>query len=318
MSLTDFLGELRTLHKKHGMTGLRVGGENFLRGLAVRFGSLRGAFSPAVSVLEDDWDLFIVLDACRWDIMAGVAEEYDWLDPQPIESYASSSQDWLQKTFFRKPKNRRKRIFATVSLFREPYQNDLLAETLEHRDLSDVAYITGNPQSTMLDESWLAHLEETWRGDFGHYAKTREITDRTIRFRRANDIDQTIVHYMKPHEPFTKDPSEGTAWQRLQQGEYPLEELVADYKENLRDVLDDVELLLENTDAENVVICADHGNSYGEWGFYGHRPYLPLSGMRKVPVAHASATDEGTRIPSVSELHDEVQAEEKLRELGYL
>jgi hypothetical protein len=44
------------------------------------------------------------------------------------------------------------------------------------------------------------------------------------------------------------------------------EEIWESYIENLRYVLDHVEVLLENVDAEEVAISADHGNAKGEWG----------------------------------------------------
>lgn len=318
MSLTDLLSESVDLYNKYGLRGLRATGENFLRGLSVRLGSTVGAFFPSESLLKEEWDLLIILDACRWDIMADVSDEYDWLNPHPTRSYASSSQDWLQKTFFAGPKSPTKRLRATMSLFREPYQNDVLAAALEPRDTSDIAYITGNPQSTMLDESNFAYIEETWRNDLPHDEKSRALTNATIKYRREKPGERTIVHYMKPHEPFKKDAPDGTAWQRLQWGEYPLQELKRDYRQNLRDVLSEVEILLENTEAENVVITADHGNSYGEWGFYGHRPYLPLDGMRRIPIASTSAKDKKTHEPTEIESETEVEAEQKLRDLGYI
>jgi hypothetical protein len=125
---------------------------------------------------------------------------------------------------------------------------------------------------------------------------------------------------MKPHEPFVENSPDSTAWQRLQWGEYDIDDLIPDYKDNLRNVLEDVELLLENTDADNVVITADHGNSYGEYGFYGHRPYLPLKGMRQVPWVETSATDRETYEPetdSSSEAESEVTRDEMLTALGY-
>ena len=79
-------------------------------------------------------------------------------------------------------------------------------------------------------------------------------------------------------------------------------------------------MLLNNVDAEKVVISADHGNSVGEYGFYGHRPYLPLKGMRQVPWIETSATDQKTYEPetsSDSEADSEMTREEMLTALGY-
>jgi hypothetical protein len=86
-------------------------------------------------------------------------------------------------------------------------------------------------------------------------------------------------------------------------------------------VLDDVALLLENMDAETVVISADHGNALGEFGFYGHPPHSPLPSVRRVPWVETTATDSGDYEPT-QEADGEVptgeEVESRLKDLGYL
>ncbi|WP_324665347.1 alkaline phosphatase family protein [Haloarcula sediminis] len=90
------------------------------------------------------------------------------------------------------------------------------------------------------------------------------------------------------------------------------------YLATLRYVLDDVALLLENVDAERVAITADHGEAFGEWGFYWHTVGCPHPAVRRVPWVGTTATDEGTYDPVVTPETDEgFDRQQHLRDLGY-
>ncbi|PSP48877.1 hypothetical protein BRC67_12005, partial [Halobacteriales archaeon QH_3_68_24] len=47
------------------------------------------------------------------------------------------------------------------------------------------------------------------------------------------------------------------------------------YLDNLRIVLDEVAVLLENIDADTVAITTDHGEAFGERNFYRHPVACP-------------------------------------------
>lgn len=53
--------------------------------------------------------------------------------------------------------------------------------------------------------------------------------------------------------------------------------------ENLRLVLDEVDVLRENPDAERLVISSDHGQAFGAWKIYGHPCRVPINALRTVP-----------------------------------
>jgi hypothetical protein len=94
------------------------------------------------------------------------------------------------------------------------------------------------------------------------------------------------------------------------------------YLDELRYVLDDVELLLENYDANRVVITADHGEAFGEYGIFGHPIGSLHPKVRTVPWAVTSATDTrtyepNTAPPSTREEATSQNAEETLEALGY-
>ncbi|MGM0389103.1 MAG: hypothetical protein ACQEP0_11440, partial [Natrinema limicola] len=141
------------------------------------------------TVFEREWDVLVLLDACRVDLMAEVATEYDWL-PSPadveagaIDSVAGSSEEWMRRTF-----------------------TPAHAATLER-----TAYVTGNPFSAAVlgDEQPLGLLDEVWRYAWDDDAGTirpEPITDRAIRVCRSGEFDRVIVHYMQPHVPFLERP----------------------------------------------------------------------------------------------------------------
>ena len=95
----------------------------------------------------------------------------------------------------------------------------------------------------------------------------------------------------------------------------------AAYRANLRYALDDVEVLLDNLDAERVVLTADHGNGVGEFGVYGHPSDLLVpTAIRRVPWVDTTARDTGDHDPAVwgeSTTPADENVKEQLRALGY-
>ena len=52
------------------------------------------------NVFEREWDVLVVLDACRADLLAAVASEIPFLDDvETVRSVGSSSSEWLENTF---------------------------------------------------------------------------------------------------------------------------------------------------------------------------------------------------------------------------
>jgi len=90
---------------------------------------------------------------------------------------------------------------------------------------------------------------------------------------------------------------------------------------DLRYVLDDIQLLLENIDSNRVVITADHGEAFGEYGVLGHKPGSLHPKIRKVPWIVTSAENQNTYQPTVEEPDmsrvSEGEIEEQLSALGY-
>jgi len=268
--------------------------------------------NPGTPVWGRDWDVLLILDACRVDLMTEVLDEYEFLPSRgefgTIYSIASMSNDWLRRTF----------------------------ATEYAKDVGATAYITGNAFTGKVElESAPMMLDEVWKTDWNDELNTieaRPITNRAVHAWRNEQPERMIVHYMQPHAPFVRDPNLGeyTTPEEFGEGFAEIWPLVGDnltydevweaYLDNLRYVLDDVEVLLDNLDADSVAISADHGNAIGEWGTYGHPSDNLLPSIRRVPWIETSATDEetleGQKPPTDTEGGDS-NVDSRLRALGY-
>ena len=285
------------------------GGPMALPGVTVDFIVSALAKVPIVpaygkNIYSEDWDVLLILDACRWDMYRDLIGE-----GHPVWSVGSSSDEWMDHTF-----------------------------TEEYADaISRTAYVTGNPFSENLDAADFAALDEVWKNHWDSNEGTimpRPITDRVLSHHRSG-TDRVIGHYMQPHHPFIASENTGDrmGWNDMEVGEdveYSLwdqfmyglrddiDEIWDAYQENLRFIYEEVNLLLENIDGK-VVITADHGNAVGEFGIWGHKPGFLHPKMRYVPWDVRHAQDEETYVPEVIDSEQvERSREDQLRDLGYL
>lgn len=279
---------------------------------------------------REGWDICVVLDSCRVDLMREVAGGYDWLpEIDSMWSVGSASPEWLDSTF-------------------HPRHSDEMAKT---------AYITGNPFSAkpseripsahsdvlplgaddfaLFDEAW----RHRWTEDPVSTVPPRPLTDRAIdvwRRRRELGVEKIVVHYMQPHIPFRSRPEwfgqrenldhfgepgkeeVEDAWFAVRDGEIPKDTFWEAYADNLAWVLDDVELLRRNADAR-IALTSDHGNGFGEFDIWSHPPGCPHPAVRKVPWAIVSGTDSGEYTPTIEDVEPEGSDDvvDRLDALGY-
>jgi hypothetical protein len=260
-----------------------------------------------VPVMERDWDVLVVLDGCRRDALQAVADEYDWLpDFVPtVTSRGSHSREWLHTNF------------------RPAYAEEMAA----------TAHLTWNTFTEYeLDADDWHSLEELWRDCWDREqgcVPPRAVTDRAIQRWRRDDPDRLLLHYMQPHAPFrslgitatenAREAATVNVWDHMEDGRLSMDEGWAAYLDNLRWVLENVALLRENIDADRVVVTADHGECFGEFGYWEHPMGVPLPALVRVPWATTDATDEGTHEPDEwGETDDDpVDVEARLSALGY-
>jgi len=253
-----------------------------------------------------NWDVLVVLDACRYDI---VNDSYPtvWGTPERVISLGWGSRVWLE------------RIFGRTS-------EDILSETV---------YISANPFSHLATEAPLQDVDEVWRYAFDENLGTttpQPLTDRAIQYSRSNNPKRLIIHYMQPHLPpldeavnFGLD-SEGVGWTgggnpwvQIESGEQSPESIAKVYRDNLLSVVQSVELLLKNINADTVVITSDHGNYLGENGNWGHHKRFSWdTAVRAVPWWETTAQDEQTYEPDGYNEKQNIGREEQLKALGYV
>lgn len=270
-----------------------------------------GDWITGTNVFDKEWDVLVLLDCARPDMIAEVSDDYPYVaSGETLQSVASCSFEWLRKTF-------------------GEHHSNQLAET---------AYITANPNTDAVDGvDLLADLIEVWRTEWDDEEETvppRRVTDTAIQYAREATWDRLIVHYMQPHPPFLTETQESrgkvvhpnqdtdtlTFPEALLAGEIEPETGWELHVENLRLVLNEVDVLRENLDAEELVISSDHGQAFGERKIYGHPCRVPINALRTVPWETTVATDERTYSPDITldqGSDPETSLEEKLRALGY-
>ena len=261
---------------------------------------------------DREWDVLIVLDACRYDLFEQVVPHHPISESiehlEPIYSHASTSEEWMAKSFTDGPPE----------------------------DVADTYYISGNGWSKHLDPTMFAGIENVAEyGIDSEYSivPSDPVTDAAIDCYRNSDAERYIIHYIPPHAPFyhcagkyssTRDEAGGSqnVWNGLRRGEYDRNEVWADYGKHLLNVLDHVSVIIENVSG-HVAITADHGNALGEFGVYGHPGYCLVPSVKRVPWA--TATGEGKETYTIrgvrenaTDTMDEGEIDEHLRDLGYI
>ena len=266
------------------------------------------------NVYEREWDVLVVLDACRADLLQSVAPDIDFLGAvESVRSVGSSSSEWLENTF------------------------------LGHPETGHTVMVTGNTWTDRyLDGDAFAALDEVWKyawDDEYDTVPADAITDRAIAMARERSPERLVVHYMQPHHPFVADPLDGDGglartgshsnaanpWVMLRRGEVTTERVWRASEATLRYVLESVASLLDNVDGR-VAITADHGNLFGEWGLYGHPMHTPVPALLSVPWVETTGVDSGGRVPGleppeslpVSRVYGADSDRDRLDALGYL
>jgi hypothetical protein len=273
------------------------------------------------NVYETDWDLLVVLDACRVDALRAVAPEYDFVDGvESVRSVASTSDEWMAQTFT--PEHAaaiRDTHYVTANAFAK--------QVVEEREMPGDDRLTswdvvGPGAFHRIDHVW----EQKPETRFPHVLADT-LTDRAIAAGRESDAGRLVVHYLQPHDPYVANalaedremaPHEADPFGALRDGTATLDTVWASYLDNLRYVLDSVARLLANVDAERAVLTADHGEAFGEWGLYRHLCGNLHPAVKRVPWVETTAEDTGDSEPTV-ERPDRPSAdvEEQLRDLGY-
>jgi len=294
------------------------------------------------SIFSRDWDVCILLDTCRVDAIRQIADEYSYVDGvDSIVSRGGSSPEWMAHSFRSEFRDELEdTAYITSNAWIEKVLEDRLRPNDKYHDYRILSSLREYGEWDLIDPAELGRLEKVWKyvpedEQLGEESDPKElrqggappryVTDRAIAVGREFDYDRLILHYMQPHSPYTN---------RLRAGEeseyfhkYPSDYLKEGgerekvwnaYLDELRYVLDDIELLLSNIDADKVVISADHGEAFGEFGVYQHHSGSLHPKIRFVPWVVTSASDTGTYSPQTEpSARTKASADDQLRALGY-
>jgi hypothetical protein len=289
------------------------------------------------NVFDREWDTLIVLDTARVDALRLVSDEYEFItDVESIWSVGGASAEWLARTFDEKHTAEiQNTAFLSAQNHLQQILDTKIHEADNDRSLSFKALRLF--PSVSIDElgkaEYLFKFETIGEeGPFGHTegnTPPRYVTDRGIAVGREHDFDRLILQYHQPHTPwFSKALEENRSlkyheydWWNYYYETGDVDSIWEAYMSDLRHALDDIEILLRNLDSDRVIITADHGEAFGEYGVLGHKLGSLHPQIRRVPWIVTSAEDSETYEPSVQEPDQSKMSQKKLNEqlksLGY-
>lgn len=254
---------------------------------------------------KSNWDILVVLDACRYDAFKEKYEDYLEGDLEKVESPATGTPEWLKNTFTEK--------YNYVYNSCNPFINS------EDIPLS---------KTSSKDYDWnpLEHFEkivDLWNSEWND--KKGTVYPKRVS-RNIEKGKQTIVHYIQPHRPYLELDEDRHGWRarrmakrheyystsflhglllslknkffksfwenlpktkqdkiRSLLGITGKPSLFTEYYEkgeinvlrrhhglNIERALEDVQRLFKNNQDKDIVITSDHGEAFGEDGRLGH------------------------------------------------
>jgi hypothetical protein len=278
-----------------------------------RFGSRAGS----VHVIEEDWDSFIVLDACRLDLFEETVDLERFDKYRRVVSLGSRTDEWT-------------------------YQN------FHGGEFGDTVYVTGSPVTSKVVSDEFHDLIEVWTGGFDEEKGAilpSAVADAAREAHEEYPNKRLIVHFMQPHIPFVDSPEMNfrewwtpfndfedtdadpprTVWGALGMGLVAYDDVWEAYKKNLQYGFEEAMDLADDLPGRTVV-TSDHGNMMGErtWPIpirlYAHPRGLRAPPLVDVPWAvlengdRPEIVDDGVNSLSEGE-SDEMKR--KLAALGY-
>lgn len=241
-------------------------------------------------IYSSKWDVMVILDACRYDYFEKIAlpllrqRRFNIIDYKKVYSLGGCTQEWFFNTFTEP-------LMDTIYISGNPYirNGEVIAYDGKTRynpsklfsfveDAWDRCWRQVNQVHTV-DPNCLTILARTW----------------AIRSFKLGENKRLIVHYMQPHAPYPHEPSlrqyfannkntpDWNMWIALREGRISKEHVAKGYTSNLSWVLRSVIRLLRTINDKIVVITSDHGELFGEHGYYNHPCGVNVDLLRNVP-----------------------------------
>lgn len=279
-------------------------------------------------IMDKDWDILILLDACRYDTF----EEINTIDGC-LEKYISAgshSKEFAEKNF-------------------------------QGKKLYDTVYVTANAYGARIGKGDFHDIVFTEKNKTGNWATRKgmhpkNVAESAFEVYEQHPNKRLIIHFMQPHSPYFGETAQelrsnlsqdgvndlgSSQWEvgpnlklAAKNGHISIPELNKVYKENLHVVLEYVKCLIKEFEGK-IVISSDHGELLGEQtGFWkytdvsrqtpsgtpvGHPQSVYVPELRVVPWL---VINSGSRRKIISETPNEQQFDEELIEdrlskLGY-
>jgi len=254
-----------------------------------------------VDIMQEDWDVLVILDACRYDVFKEVYKKIlkDYGELKKAISCATHTVEFLNK------------------IFKDKYFDDIIYISANAFPNS-LGIPTG--KTNLIMKNHVKRIIDVWNDGWNDKLGTvhpEEVNKHSIVSMDIYRNKRFIIHYMQPHEPsiyfgggneygggihFIKNrnvttnnimgklshylkrifsdttvwkvcgrlnmlPERGTGWYWYKYGN---ELMKVAYKEDVKLVLEYVKKLLIKYPMKKFVITADHGQRLGERGYYGH------------------------------------------------
>ena len=306
----------------------RLPGTQRLEQTADAFLKIVSSWLPhGTDIFEKEWDVLVILDTCRPDAMNQMASEYEFVTAGTSAwSRGSATREWVAHTF---TKANLDEIRDTALVTANPTSRWGLGHEAEPEWPEFSKHFT---RWDTVEPADFCEFDEVWRygpkNPFSGTVMPYAVTDRAISTWRSTSADRMIVHYLPPHQPYGAralrqnrplHDVEQSPWNALKSGT-PRDEVWNLYLDELAFGLDSVRTLVEDIEAEQIVITSDHGEAFGEFGLYAH-PMIPIPTLRKVPWVKTTGqgrTEYTPRLePSTESDNLEQEVEEQLEMLGY-
>ena len=285
-------------------------------------------YGPGLDVMSQDWDYLIILDSCRYDAFAEVADLDG--DLKRVISKGSHSIEFCEKNFAGN------RYYDTVYVTANGYGAQLsqnvfhdLIFTDESDAVSDVDVLhsssEGMAPSTVANAALDACSKYPNKRMIIHFMQPHDPylgpTAEDLRSRVADDGLTVVARDPEKIEKYdTNDSNVVSTLAGAANDDYiSQQELEKVYYENLEIVLEHVSNLI-NEFVGKIVVTADHGDLFGEHNIIGHPKYRYYKELREVPWLVIDANDRPDIIsenPTGSTRINEDAVDERLRALGY-
>lgn len=133
-----------------------------------------------VNIMEEQWDYLIILDACRYDYMEQVWQNYLTGKLSKKISVGSSTLEWRDKTF-------KDYYDDVIYISTNPYINSL----------APVKGFSAKEHFYKVYDVWREHWDRATNG-----VLPEAVTRASINIIRRNPDKRAIIHYVQPHEPY--------------------------------------------------------------------------------------------------------------------